>query len=143
MYAKVIKYISWALLIISVVIAVWGFVTGFETNDAVAVDTLLYWAYAMVAVGIASIVLFGIGITAVNDPKSLIKLGVGVLALLVIIAIAYFLAPGTPAVGLVGDQPADSTLKLTDTILNVTYFAFGCAIISILIGVVVNAVRSK
>ena len=47
MYQKVIKYISWALLIVSVVIGVLGFAIGFNTSDAVAVDTLLYWAYAM------------------------------------------------------------------------------------------------
>ena len=44
MYTKIVKYISWALLLIGVVIGVLGFIIGFNTNDAVAVDTLLYWA---------------------------------------------------------------------------------------------------
>lgn len=47
MYSKIIKFISWALLIAGVVIGALGFLIGFTTNDAAAVDVLLYWAYAM------------------------------------------------------------------------------------------------
>ena len=60
MYTKIVKYISWALLIVGVVIGVLGFIIGFNTNDAVAVDTLLYWAYVMVGLAVGSIVLVGI-----------------------------------------------------------------------------------
>ncbi len=145
MYAKIIKYISWALLLVSVIVSVWGFfIKGFEAGNAVAVDTMLYWAYAMVAIGVVSIVVIGIIISAINNPKSLLKLGLGIVAAIVIVGIAYLLAPGSPAIGLVSNNPpTDTTLKLTDTILNLTYFACGLSIIAIIIGVVVNAARSK
>ena len=39
--------------------------------------------------------------------------------------------------------PTASELKLTDTILNLTYFTGALAIISIIVGEIVMAVRSK
>ena len=45
MYSKIVKYISWALLIVGALIGALGFIIGFGTNDAVAVDTLLYCGY--------------------------------------------------------------------------------------------------
>lgn len=143
MYAKIIKYISLALLLISAVIGFLGFFIGFETNNAAVVDTLLYWAYVMVLIGVCSIVVIGIIIGALNNPKSLIKLGLSILGIAVIIAIAYVLAPGSPALGLVSNQPDAATLKFTDTILNITYFTCAISVIAIIIGAIVNAIRSK
>lgn len=140
MYEKIIKYLSFALLIVSAVIAIWAYATGF--TDA-AVNTLLYWAYAMVGVGIFSAVIIGIVISAVNNPKSLIKMGLGLVAVAAVVGIAYVLAPGSAALGYVGPEIPASTLKLTDTILNLTYFTCGAAVCAIICGVVVNVVRSK
>lgn len=46
MYAKVIKWISWVLLILGAVIGVYGFIVGFDDNSNAPVDYVLYWAYA-------------------------------------------------------------------------------------------------
>ena len=51
------------------------------------------------------------------------------------------LAPGTPAVGYLGEPVSDQTLKLTDTILNLTYLTFGAAIVSLVVGWIVGATR--
>ena len=59
-----------------------------------------------------------------------------------IVGVAYVLAPGTPAVGS-SVQTSAGMLKMTDTILNITYFECGAAIVSILVGVVMDAVRNK
>ncbi|MGN1210809.1 MAG: hypothetical protein ACI4TM_03930, partial [Candidatus Cryptobacteroides sp.] len=68
-YTKIIKWLMWALLIVSVVVSVYGFIAGFETNGGAPVDTLLYWAYVMVAGAVVSAVVIGIIISAINNPK--------------------------------------------------------------------------
>jgi len=131
------------LIVVSVVLLVLGFVKGFETSDGKLVDTLLRWTYVMVGIAIFSAIIVGLLINIKNNPKSLIKLLIGLVAVAAICAIAYVLAPGNPAVALTTEQPGQSVLKLTDTILNLTYFAGGVAILSILVGEIVMAVRNK
>jgi hypothetical protein len=46
-------------------------------------------------------------------------------------------------VGYIGEQPDQQTLKLTDTLLNLTYLLAGGAIVSIVVGEVISAVRNK
>ena len=103
---------------------------------------LFYWTYAMVAVAIFSIVFIGGWIGIKNDKKFLVKV-LSVLGGAVVICLAvYFLSPGAPAVGM-AQQPSASTLKLTDTILNLTYLTGGVAIVSIIVGEVVKGIRNK
>ena len=137
-YAKVVKFVEWALILVSLVVILYGVIT---SHDGMAIDLMLYWAYALVAISLLAIVILGIGASAVRSRKSAITL-VGVLVgAAVIIAIAYVLAPGSEAMGLVGAQPEHNVLKLTDTILNLTYFACGAAILAILASAIVNAIR--
>ncbi len=142
MYAKVIKAIEWVLLAIGVVLAVFGYAYGFTTADGVATDILIYCAYALVVVAIIAVLGLGLYFSVKQNPKSLIKLGIGAVVVVAIVGVAYLLAPGTPAVGS-SVQTSAGMLKLTDTILNITYFACGAAIVSILVGVVMDAVRNK
>jgi hypothetical protein len=62
---------------------------------------------------------------------------VGVAAL---VAIAYALASSDPIVSLKA-QPSESTLKLTDTVMKLTYILGGAAIVSIIFGVIRNAIN--
>jgi len=138
---KVIKWIAWALMIISVGILVWGFTKDWNAG---AVNVLLYWAYAMVALAVCLVVVLGLFIAAKNNPKSLIKYGIILAGAAVICFLAYLLAPGNPAVAYTGSEiPTESTLKLTDTILNLTYLFGGVAILSILVGEIVSSIRAK
>ena len=124
-----------------VVFSFYGFAVGFESNGNAPVDNILYCAYAFAAVAIAA-VLFGVlVIGGMNNPKSLLKLLAGVVAIGAVVAVAYVLAPGTPAVGYLGEPVSDGTLKLTDTILNLTYLLFGGAIVALVVGWVVGATR--
>ncbi|MCM1178317.1 MAG: hypothetical protein NC115_03425 [Bacteroidales bacterium] len=141
MYSKIIKLTSWALLIAGVVIGVLGFVIGFTTNDAVAVDVLLYWAYAMVGLTLAAIVVVGIIIGAMTNPKGLVKTGAVVLGFAALVAIAYAVAPGSEAVGIVGTQPSTETLKITDTVLILTYLSCAAAVAAVIVGSIVGAIR--
>ena len=55
LYAKIIKWISWALLIASVGLSVWAFLKfGGDGKDA-AVETMLFWAYAMLAIALVAV----------------------------------------------------------------------------------------
>ena len=141
MYAKIAKWITWVLLLISVVIMVWGASVGFEANDGMAVDALLRWGYVLLIAAVALVIVLGIVLGALNNPKSLIKIGLGLVVVVVVATIAYAAASGSPLVGYIGEQPDHSTLKLTDTLLNLTYLLGGCAIAAIIVGEIIRSVR--
>ena len=143
-YSKLFKIVMLVLVVISVALLVWGFLAGFEANDGRAVEVLLYWAYIILAIAVLAVVVFGLIISAKNDPKSLVRLGIGLLAVAAVCFIAYLLAPGKmPLQWNNAKLPSASQLKLTDTILNLTYFTGALAILSIIVGEIVMAVRAK
>ena len=140
-YDKIIKWVLVALFIVGIVFSVYGFLVGFESNGNAPVDNILYCAYAFAAIAVFAVLLGVVVIGGINNPKSLLKLVLGLVAIGAIVAVAYVLAPGTPAVGYLGDPVSDGTLKLTDTVLNLTYFTFGLSILALVIGWIVGAVR--
>ena len=140
-YEKIIKWLLVALFIVGIVFSVYGFIVGFETNGNAPVDNILYCAYAFALIALFAVVLGVVVIGGINSPKSLLKMVLGLVAIAAIVAVAYTLAPGTPAVGYLGEPVSDGTLKLTDTVLNLTYFTFGLSIVALVIGWIVGAVR--
>ena len=140
-YDKIIKWVLVALFVVGVVLSFLGFAVGFEKAGNAPVDVMLYCAYAYALVAILAVVFGVVVIGGINDPKSLLKLGIGLAAIAVIIAGAYMLAPGTPAVGYLGEPVSDGTLKLTDTILNLTYLLFGGSIVALIAGWIIGATR--
>ena len=140
-YEKIIKWVLAVLFVVGIVFSFYGFAVGFESNGNAPVDNILYCAYAFAAVTILAVVFGVVVIGGINNPKSLIKLFLGLVAIVAIVAVAYVLAPGTPAVGYLGDPVSDGTLKLTDTVLNLTYLLFGAAILSLVVGWIVGATR--
>ena len=140
-YAKIIKWILAVLFVVGIVFSFYGFAVGFETNGNAPVDNMLYCAYAFALIAIAAVVFGVVVIGGINNPKSLLKLLAGLVAIVAVVAVAYVLAPGTPAVGYLGDPVSDGTLKLTDTMLNLTYFLFGGALLALVAGWVIGATR--
>ena len=142
---KFFKILMLVLILVSVGLLVWGSVVGFTTNDGKAVDVLFYWAYVMVGLAVASWVLVGLILMAKNNPKSLIKVGIVLVVAAALAFVAYLLAPGNPAVGRENISPADTlaTLKLTDTVLNLTYFAGAAAVVAIIIGEIRLAIINR
>ena len=140
-YEKVIKWILLALFIVGAVLSFYGFGVGFESDNNAPVDNILYCAYGFSALTIAAVVFGVVVIGGINNPMSLVKLVIGLVVIAVVIAGAYFLAPGTPAVGYLGEPVSDATLKLTDTILNLTYLLCGGAILSLVVGAVLSAFK--
>ena len=142
---KFFKILMLVLILVSVGLLVWGSVVGFTTNDGQAVDVLFYWAYVIVGLAVASWVLVGLVLMAKNNPKSLIKVGIVLVVAAALAFVAYLLAPGNPAVGRENISPADTlaTLKLTDTVLNLTYFAGAAAVVAIIIGEIRLAIINR
>ncbi len=138
-YIKVIKVILLCFLLISVGVALFAFIKGF--ND-LSVDLLFYWTYAMIAVAVLAIVFVAGALGIKNDKKFLWKLLAIAGGALVVCAAVYFLSPGAPAVGL-AQQPSDTTLKLTDTVLNLTYLISAAAIVAVVVGEASKAIRNK
>lgn len=138
-YIKVIKVILLCFLLISVVVALHAAIKGF--NDA-SVDLLFYWTYAMIAMAVLAIVFVAGAIGIKNDKKFLWKLLIIVGGAAVVCAIVYVLSPGAPAIGL-AQQPSSSTLKLTDTVLNLTYVVGVAAVITVIVGEIYKGIRNK
>ena len=140
-YEKIIKWVLAVLFILGVVCSFYGFAVGFESNGNAPVDTILYGAYGYALVTILAVVFGVVVIGGINNPKSLLKLLGGVVAIVAVIAGAYFLAPGTPAVGYLGEPVSDGTLKLTDTVLNLTYLLMGASLVALVAGWIIGATR--
>ena len=140
-YAKIIKWVLALLFVVGVVFSFYGFAVGFESNGNAPVDSILYCAYAFAIVTILAVVFGVVVVGGINNPKSLLKLLLGLVAIAAVVAVAYVLAPGTPAVGYLGEPVSDAALKLTDTILNLTYFLCGGVLLALVAGWVIGLTR--
>ena len=140
-YEKIIKWVLALLFAVGAIFSFYGFAVGFESNGNAPVDNILYCAYAYAGITILAVAFGVLVIGGLNNPKSLLKLLLGLVAIAALIAIAYVLAPGTPAVGYLGNPVSDGTLKLVDTILNLTYFLFGGALVALVVGWIITATR--
>ena len=140
-YEKIIKWILLALFIVGAVFSFYGFAVGFESNGNAPVDNILYCTYAFALIAIAAVVLGVVVIGGINNPKSLLKMGLGLVVAAAIVGVAYVLAAGTPAGGYLGEPVSDATLKMTDTILNLTYFLCIGAVASLIVGGIVTSLR--
>ena len=140
-YEKIVKWVLAALFAVGVVFSFYGFAVGFESNGNAPVDNMLYCAYAFALTTILAVVFGVVVIGGINNPKSLLKLLLGLVAGGAVIAVAYVLAPGTPAIGYLGNPVSDGTLKLVDTVLNLTYFFFGGALLTLVVGWIIGAIR--
>ena len=139
---KIFKWGLVALILISIAILVWGFAVGFETNDAKAVDVLLNWAYIMLGLALCAWIVIGLIVSVKNDPKSLVKMGVALVGVVAVVAVAYLLAKGNPVPGAaLTSTPGE--LKLTDTILNLTLIAGIGAVLAIIVGEIRMAIANK
>ena len=138
---KIFKWAMVLLILVSVALLVAGFVTGWKGGN---VDALLFWAYIMVGLALAAVLVVGLIVGFANNPKSLIKMGIGIAIFAAICFVAYLIAPGTEALGLINtEQPSQAILKFTDTILFLTYIAGAAAVIAIVVGEIRLAITNK
>ena len=143
LYAKIFKWVSWALLIVSVVLMLIAFPKFGGTGEEGAVTMLLNWTYIMLGLALVAVICVGIYITATVNPKGLIKIGLVLVGCAVVVFVAYLLASGNQPLAYNGPTPSYADLKLTDTVLNLAYILGGAAILSIIVGEVIGATRKK
>lgn len=133
------KIIGWVLGILGIVLGIWCLTKGEASNEG-PVNLLLRYSYFLLIAAV--VVLLGLAIiqTARNNPKGLLKALCVIVGVAALVAIAYALASSDPIVSL-KKQPDAGTLKLTDTIMKLTYILGGAAIVSIIFGVIRNAIN--
>ena len=133
------KIIGWVLGIVGIVLGILCLANGGATNEG-PVNILLRYSYFLLIAAV--VILLGLAIiqTAKNNPKGLLKALCVIVGVAALVAIAYALASSDPIVSLKA-QPSESTLKLTDTVMKLTYILGGAAIVSIIFGVIRNAIN--
>ena len=143
-YAKIVKWISLALLIISVGLSVWAFTRFGGSGKEAAVETMLYWAYAMLILALFAVLCIGLYVAVKTDPKSLVRIGIALAGAAVLCLVAYLLASGNQPLGFTGTkQPTAGELKLTDTVLNLTYILGAGAVVAIIAGEIISGILNK
>ena len=145
LYANIFKWVSWALLIVSVVLLLVAFPKfgGGDAKEEGAVTMLLNWAYVMLGLALVSVLCVGLYVSAVTNPKSLITIGIVIVGAVVVVLVAYLLASGSQPLAYNGPEPSAGELKLTDTVLNLTYGLGIAAILAIIAGEIMGVIRNK
>lgn len=138
---KIVKICLWVLLLLSLVLIVWAFASGFSGNDYQSIDLILYWAYVLIGITLVAWVIVGGVIAIANNPKSLVKGLMALVAVAVVCLIAYLIAPGDAIPG--RELDASGTLKLTDTVLYLIYLLAGITILSIIVGEIRVLISNK
>jgi len=151
LYAKIFKWVCWALLIVSVGLLVFAFPKFGGAGEEGAVTLMLNWAYIILGIAIVLIICIALFIDIRKNATSLednpvvkrpVKTILYVIGIVAALLAAYFFASGAPALGYTGTT-TDSELKLTDTVLNLTYILGAGAILAIIVGEIIMSVRGK
>ena len=129
---KVLKYIEYVLLVISLVLFAIGLMT-IKTVDSGMLNIYLVWTYILVAAAL----IFAIGfplVSSFKDKKSLRRLLLVVAAVVVIFGGIYMIAPGNTVV-------SEGTFKFADAALYVCYLFVAGSVISLIWGAAHKAIK--
>ena len=122
------KILELVLFLVSLVLFVVVFTAKPTTTDNAALDTFLYWIYALLFLALCVTLLFPL-FGAFKSKKKLLRLIVLILGVVVIVGGAWLLAPGTPIE--TKATVAEGDFKFADTVLFVTYFVVCAAIVAL------------
>ena len=111
-------------------------------NGGSAIDLLLRYSYVLFIAAVVIWIGLSIFIAGRNNPKHLLKAAGVVVGVVALVVLAYVLSSGAPALN-VKTQPTEQWLKLTDTMLLLTYVLGGAAIVAIIVGAVRDAFNNK
>ena len=134
---KIFKITGWVLGLLGIVFGILAFV-----NEGSSVDLLLRYTYFLFFAAVVIWIGLAIFIAGRNNPKNLLKAAGVVVGVAALVVLAYVLSTGAPALN-VKTQPTPQWLKLTDTMLLLTYVLGGAAIIAIIVGAVRDAINNK
>lgn len=134
---KIFKITGWVLGLLGIVFGILAFV-----NGGGAIDILLRYTYVLFIAAVVIWIGLSIFISGRNNPKNLLKAAGVVVGVAALVVLAYVLSAGAPALN-VKTQPTPQWLKLTDTMLLLTYVLGGAAIVAIIVGAVRDAINNK
>lgn len=134
---KIFKITGWVLGLLGIVFGILAFV-----NEGSSVDLLLRYTYFLFFAAVVIWIGLAIFIAGRNNPKNLLKAAGVLVGVAALVVLAYVLSAGAPALN-VKTQPTPQWLKLTDTMLLLTYVLGGAAIIAIIVGAVRDAINNK
>lgn len=134
---KIFKITGWVLGLLGIVFGIMAFV-----NEGSSVDLLLRYTYFLFFAAVVIWIGLAIFIAGRNNPKNLLKAAGVVVGVAALVVLAYVLSAGAPALN-VKTQPTPQWLKLTDTMLLLTYVLGCAAIIAIIVGAVRDAINNK
>ena len=134
---KIFKITGWVLGLLGIVFGILAFV-----NEGSSVDLLLRYTYFLFFAAVVIWIGLAIFIAGRNNPKNLLKAAGVVVGVAALVVLAFVLSAGAPALN-VKTQPTPQWLKLTDTMLLLTYVLGGAAIIAIIVGAVRDAINNK
>ena len=134
---KIFKITGWVLGLLGIVFGILAFV-----NEGSSVDLLLRYTYFLFFAAVVIWIGLAIFIAGRNNPKNLLKAAGVVVGIAVLVVLAYVLSSGAPAIN-VKTQPTTQWLKLTDTMLLLTYVLGGAAIVAIIVGAIRDAFNNK
>ena len=134
---KIFKITGWVLGLLGIVFGILAFV-----DEGSSVDLLLRYTYFLFFAAVVIWIGLAIFIAGRNNPKNLLKAAGVVVGVAALVVLAYVLSAGAPALN-VKTQPTPQWLKLTDTMLLLTYVLGGAAIIAIIVGAVRDAINNK
>ena len=138
MLNKIVKYAMWVLMLVGIALTALVFA---QNGSETSVNSLLIWAYAMLVIAILAIV-YGIIRVVAQEPKKLIRMGAVVVGLVALVVVVYMVVPGNPAIGYTGAPVSAGTLKLTDTVIILTYIAIAGAVLSIIVGAIMGRLKT-
>ncbi|TLX74975.1 hypothetical protein E9993_11320 [Labilibacter sediminis] len=135
--SKILSYVLYALLAVTVVFTIMYFTGGDVPGEAyttpVYTDLILNWAKFLVVATAGITILFEVVNVALN-PKNAMRSLVSIAVLIVIAFVSYGLADGTPLNlgGYEGSDNVPSMLKLAGAFLYGTYVLLGIVVVAIL-----------
>ena len=134
---KIFKITGGVLGLLGLVFGILAFV-----NEGSSVDLLLRYTYFLFFAAVVIWIGLAIFIAGRNNPKNLLKAAGVVVGVTALVVLAYVLSAGAPALN-VKTQPTPQWLKLTDTMLLLTYVLGGAAIVAIIVGAIRDAFNNK
>lgn len=96
-------------------------------------DMLLFWAYFLVFAAILLVVVLSV-INMAGNRKSLKMTGIVVALAIVVVGASYLLASGDPVTANLAVAPTEGELKLTDTLLIMTYILMAGSLVALVWG---------
>ncbi|MBO7203376.1 MAG: hypothetical protein J6U71_05690 [Bacteroidales bacterium] len=142
--SKFLKILMITLLVLSVgVIAVFyvqntsGIFALSNLSEAVSstnmLDGLLGWTYILLFAAIILVIVLSV-INMAGNPKALKRTGFVLILSIVLIVVSYVLASGDPVAANLATEPTAGELKMTDTLLILTYLLMAGSFIALIWG---------